>query len=207
MFESANGLQRPRQSGWFAVLAVALCLTAAVLLSACGDEPQSGSPTRPAVTPTTTSGSTPIPTDGPPFATPGRPAAQEPSSEIRSDRERAAPSAGNADLAGLINANSAFSFDLFHALRERDGNLFYSPHSISLALSMTYAGAGGRTASQMADTLRFSLPQDRLHPAFNALSHELASRTGAAWTRTMKGPSPAVMPTCPRPWNASSDSG
>ena len=41
---------------------------------------------------------------------------------------------------------------------------------------MTYAGAGGQTASQMADTLRFSLPQDRLHPAFNALDLELASR-------------------------------
>ena len=41
---------------------------------------------------------------------------------------------------------------------------------------MTYAGAGGQTERQMADTLRFSLPQDQLHPAFNALDQELASR-------------------------------
>ena len=96
--------------------------------------------------------------------------------EIRSDRERAAPSAGNADLAGLADGNSAFAFDLYRALRAQDGNLFYSPHSISLALAMTYAGAGGQTASQMANTLRFSLPQDRLHAAFNDLDLQLASR-------------------------------
>ena len=96
--------------------------------------------------------------------------------EIRSDRERAAPSAGNADLAGLAGGNGAFAFDLYQALRGQGGNLFYSPHSISLALAMTYAGAGGQTASQMANTLRFSLPQDRLHAAFNGLDLQLASR-------------------------------
>ena len=96
--------------------------------------------------------------------------------EIRLDKERVAPSAGNADLAGLVEGNSAFAFDLYQALRGQDGNLFYSPHSISLALAMTYAGAGGQTERQMADTLRFSLTQDRLHPAFNDLDQELASR-------------------------------
>ena len=96
--------------------------------------------------------------------------------EIRSDRERAAPSAGNGDLAGLADGNTAFAFDLYRVLRGQDGNLFYSPHSISMALAMTYAGAGGQTASQMANTLRFSLPQDRLHAAFNDLDLQLASR-------------------------------
>ena len=103
--------------------------------------------------------------------------------EIRSDRERAASSAGGADLTGLVDGNSAFAFDLYQALRVEDGNLFYSPHSISLALAMTYAGAGGQTASQMADTLRFSLTQDQLHPAFNALDQELASRGEGAQDR------------------------
>ncbi len=96
--------------------------------------------------------------------------------EIRSDRERAAPSTGSADLTALADGNSAFAFDLYHALRGQDGNLFYSPHSISLALAMTHAGARGETERQMAEALRFSLPGDRLHPAFNALDQELASR-------------------------------
>ena len=90
--------------------------------------------------------------------------------------ERASGSAGSPDLADLVDGNRAFAFDLYRALKAQDGNLFYSPHGISLALSMTYAGSGGQTASQMADTLRFSLSQDRHHPAVNVLDQELASR-------------------------------
>ena len=98
------------------------------------------------------------------------------SAEIRSERERAAPPASGVNLADLVDGNSAFAFDLYQVLRAQDGNLFYSPHSISHALAMTYAGANGQTATQMADTLRFLLTQDRLHPAFNALDQELVSR-------------------------------
>ena len=98
------------------------------------------------------------------------------SDEIRSDKQRSAPPADSADLAELVDGNSAFAFNLYQALKERDGNLLYSPHSISVALSMTYAGARGQTATQMADTLHFLLAQDRLHPTFNALALELASR-------------------------------
>ena len=97
--------------------------------------------------------------------------------EVRSGKARHAPSATEAELIELVSGNSAFAFDLYQVLRAQDGNLFYSPHSICQALAMTYAGANGQTASQMADTLRFSLPQGRFHPAFNALDQELASRS------------------------------
>ncbi|HRZ12529.1 MAG TPA: serpin family protein, partial [Kiritimatiellia bacterium] len=46
--------------------------------------------------------------------------------------------------------------------------------SISTALAMTYAGARGETEKQMAATLRFSLGQEELHPAFADLSARLA---------------------------------
>ena len=101
---------------------------------------------------------------------------QEPVSALPSTKERAAPTASDADLAALARGNTAFAFDLYEALREDGGNLFYSPYSISLALAMTYAGARGDTETQMADTLHFDLPQDSLHPTFNALDLELASR-------------------------------
>jgi serpin B len=86
------------------------------------------------------------------------------------------PAVPEADLAELVAGNSAFAFDLYQALRGSQGNLLYSPYSISLALAMTYSGARGETKQQMADTLSFTLPDDRLHPAFNALDLELAAR-------------------------------
>ena len=95
---------------------------------------------------------------------------------FRSTKERAAPTAADADLAALVRGNSAFAFDLYKTLREDGKNLFYSPYSISLALAMTYAGARSDTETQMADTLHLRLPQDRLHPTFNTLDLDLASR-------------------------------
>ena len=96
---------------------------------------------------------------------------------IKSDKERVStPDVSQADLTTLVDGNSAFAFDIYQALREEGGNLFYSPYSISLALAMTYAGARGETAQQMADTLHFILSQDRLHPAFNSLDIELGQR-------------------------------
>jgi len=96
---------------------------------------------------------------------------------VMSDKSReTAPDVSEADLALLTEGNSAFAFELYQALKGKEGNLFYSPHSISVALAMTYAGARGETAEQMADTLQFLLEQERLHPAFNWLDAELASR-------------------------------
>jgi serpin B len=82
-----------------------------------------------------------------------------------------------ADLGELVTRNTAFAFDLYQNLSQEGENLFFSPYSISLALAMTYAGARDNTAIEMAETLHFTtLGQDRLHPAFNALALELASR-------------------------------
>jgi len=96
---------------------------------------------------------------------------------IESDRERiTSPDVSTSEQISLVEGNSAFAFELYQALKGEEGNLFYSPYSISLALAMTYAGARGETAQQMADTLQFLLGQDKLHPAFNWLDAELAQR-------------------------------
>ena len=96
-------------------------------------------------------------------------------SESSAERETS-PSVSAADLAALTMGNAAFAFDLYRSVAETEGNLFFSPHSISTALAMAYAGASGDTERQMSETLRFGLPQDDLHPAFNALDLSLVAR-------------------------------
>lgn len=93
---------------------------------------------------------------------------------------QSAPAAPPADMQVLAQGNTAFALDLYQALRQEGGNLFYSPYSISLALAMTYAGARNQTEAQMARALHFDLPQERLHPAFNALDLALTGETQEA---------------------------
>ena len=75
----------------------------------------------------------------------------------------------------LVMGNTKFALNLFEKLKSEKGNLFFSPYSISTALAMTYAGARGKTASQMAKTLCFKLEQAQLHPAFAKIDLKLKS--------------------------------
>jgi len=107
---------------------------------------------------------------------------------LRSEKDRiTSPDVPEADLMLLADGNSTFAFDLYQALRDEEGNLFYSPYSISLALAMTYAGARGETEEQMADTLKFLLEQDELHPAFNSLDILLSQRGEGAEGKDEEG--------------------
>ena len=97
--------------------------------------------------------------------------------EVRSDRQRNdSPRASAGDLKALVQGNNTFAFELYRELSNGQGNLFFSPFSISQALAMTLAGARGETERQMTNTLHYELPQSALHPSFNALDRELASR-------------------------------
>lgn len=79
------------------------------------------------------------------------------------------------DLGELADGNTAFALDLYARLAKEEGNLFFSPYSISTALAMTYAGARGDTATQMSDVLRFPHGGDALHGAFKQLGQQLES--------------------------------
>ena len=59
------------------------------------------------------------------------------------------------------------------------GNFIFSQTSISTALAMLYAGAATTTAAEMAATLHFTLPPERLHAAFNALDLALTRARGS----------------------------
>jgi serpin B len=97
---------------------------------------------------------------------------------VKSDKIRiTSPRVTESDLAVLLGGNSDFALSLYQVLKDdKDGNLFYSPYSISLMMAMAYAGARGDTEKQMADALEFNLNPDELHAAFNYLALELAKR-------------------------------
>ncbi|OPL16968.1 MAG: hypothetical protein AVO38_06625 [delta proteobacterium ML8_D] len=107
---------------------------------------------------------------------------------LSSEKQRStAPDVTETDLTESVSGNTDFTFDLYQEIRGEAENLFYSPHIISLAFAMTYAGARNETQSQMADTLHFRLTQERLHPVFNALDLELACRGQSAAGQDGKG--------------------
>jgi serpin B len=103
------------------------------------------------------------------------------------------------DAERVVAGNSAFALDLYARLRGQEGNLFFSPFSLSTALAMTYAGAGGETAMQISHGLHLpsdgmTVPvelggrqdmevvqfvpweQERLHAAFGALVEDMNAR-------------------------------
>ncbi|XP_051731590.1 leukocyte elastase inhibitor-like [Ctenopharyngodon idella] len=77
-------------------------------------------------------------------------------------------------MEGLARANSLFALDLYRALSasSSEGNMFFSPLSISAALSMVYLGARGDTAEEMAKVLSFSSVSD-VHSHFESLTSSI----------------------------------
>lgn len=97
--------------------------------------------------------------------------------EVKSEQQRIqSPDVPAGDLDSLVGGNTKFALDLYGQLDGEPGNLFYSPHSISMALAMVWAGARGQTEADMAKVLGFDLGQTKTHAAFNALDQALASR-------------------------------
>jgi serpin B len=93
---------------------------------------------------------------------------------VCSGQEAEAPNAET--MRELALGNSAFALDLYQVLSEEPGNLFISPYSVSSALAITYGGARGNTATQMADALHFTLDGKVLHQAFGSLDTGLRER-------------------------------
>src|SRR5690349_13485950 len=86
----------------------------------------------------------------------------------------AQPAVGAADsVSPLVTGNNRFAIDLYRQLAGGKGDVFVSPESISLALAMTYSGARGQTAEQMAKTLHFDQPAEQLNAGFAAILKKL----------------------------------
>lgn len=73
----------------------------------------------------------------------------------------------------LAQSNNQFALELYDVLADAEGNLFFSPYSISSAFTMAYAGAAGETADQMAKTLHHQLSGPTLYRSYAALDRDL----------------------------------
>jgi serpin B len=99
------------------------------------------------------------------------------------DPERPAPSTADPvevsdDLTALAGANQ-LGFDLYSQLRAREGNLVFSPASVHVALSMTYAGAREDTAAEMRQVLRVTGEDEAHHRALGDVLRIWASTKSA----------------------------
>jgi len=79
-----------------------------------------------------------------------------------------------ANQLTIIEGNNKFALELYGRLKNQEGNLFFSPYSISTALAMTYAGAKDETEKQIAQTLCFpDIQKDKFHNVFGKIIKNL----------------------------------
>lgn len=84
----------------------------------------------------------------------------------------------------VINANNQFAFDLYSILaKSEDGNIFYSPYSISAALAMTNEGAKGETSDEIKSVFHFP-DFDILRPNFAAIYNNINKKNEVYELRT-----------------------
>jgi serpin B len=98
---------------------------------------------------------------------------QEARSELARDTN---PDIAEADYQAFVSHTDDFGLDIFAQIATGDANVVFSPVSVAVALGMTYAGARGNTAVQMAAAMHNDLSDEAFHAANNRLALELGSR-------------------------------
>jgi serpin B len=78
--------------------------------------------------------------------------------------------------ASISNSIDNFTFKTYSLLSSESGNLFFSPFSISTALSMAAEGAGGRTMEEMRNVLELSNDSSANRKMFENLLDSLNAR-------------------------------
>lgn len=83
--------------------------------------------------------------------------------------------ADTTQAKATANSINSFALDLYGKIRSQEGNLAFSPYSVSMALGMAYSGARGTTESQMAVALHLNLPQAKVSKAFAEVTSQILS--------------------------------
>jgi serpin B len=101
---------------------------------------------------------------------PETPSPQDEAPFVKSNLSReTSPSVNPERIQELVNDNTAFALLFYNQIRQNEGNIIFSPISLSLALSMTMAGAETTTENAMLEALQLTLPEEEAYPAYNAL--------------------------------------
>lgn len=66
------------------------------------------------------------------------------------------PTDAKVSAQDVAEGSNAFALDLYREVAKDGDNLFFSPASISLAMSYAYRGADGQTAEQMREVMHFA---------------------------------------------------
>ncbi len=77
------------------------------------------------------------------------------------------------EVLPLVPGNMEFAWAIYQKLAEKEGNLVFSPLSISTAFAMVYAGAKGNTAHDLRKTFGFPVNQEKNNEAFFHLLRSL----------------------------------
>jgi serine protease inhibitor len=82
-------------------------------------------------------------------------------------------SQNHTNIEKVVHSNTQFAIDIYKKIKIEEGNVFFSPYSISTVLALLYGGAREETAKQMADVIHLSLEGEELHSAFAEIQTKL----------------------------------
>jgi serpin B len=84
------------------------------------------------------------------------------------------------EIAAVVDGHNRFAWEAYARLREKPGNVAFSPLSLANGLGMLQAGARGETADQIGNILHLPADNESAHRALGMLcrgfSHDAASR-------------------------------
>ncbi len=74
----------------------------------------------------------------------------------------------------LIKGVNQFAFDVYQQIKNRRGNIFFSPYALAIGMNMVGLGSTGQTASEIQNVLHYSL---KLYPLIHDINQFLGANT------------------------------
>jgi serpin B len=87
-----------------------------------------------------------------------------------------AGSLSDSDTAEVIEGNNQLAFDFYSKVIKDDGNIFYSPWSISTAFALVYEGAREKTSEEIQSLFGFPSDDDKRRSSFAGIQDDLNSQ-------------------------------